>query len=252
MAQLSLLNRLMRRPTTPRPASRRAVRGTPRLAAAAYLLVRRKIVECDLLPGSEVTERGLMARYGLGKAPLREALVKLGHDGLVRAMPRRGYLVSPVTIQDVHDIFELRLLLEPAAARVAAGHVDRPTLDQLNELCRTGYTPGNRESETRFLEVNRRFHVAIAEASGNRRLALVLAQLLEEMERLFHLGLQVRNRSGEMEHEHAALIDALARGDADAAERATIQQIEAAREMVMGGILAAPWLKDVRIPIVGR
>lgn len=239
------------RPVSTRSSRRlQARRSGTRLAAAAYDIVRRAIVECELPPGLEVTERELMARYDLGKAPLREALVRLGHDGLVRAMPRRGYVITPVTVQDVQDIFELRLLLEPAAARVAVGHVDRARLDELNALCRTGYTPGDRESETRFLAVNREFHVAIAQASGNRRLAIVLAQLLEEMERLFHLGLQVRNRSTEMEHEHEALIDALARGDRDAAERATIEQIESARAMVMDGILTAPWLKEVPIPLV--
>lgn len=217
------------------------------LTDAAYHLLKRQIVECALPPGAEVTERSLMERYGFGKAPLRAALVRLAHEGLVRARARRGYLVAPVTVQDVQDIFALRLLLEPAAARQAAGKVDRRLLARLDALCRAGYTPGHRESETRFLEVNRQFHVAIADAAGNRRLAAVLAQLLEEMERIFHLGLQVRDRSDEMAHEHEALLDALARGDADAAERATIEQIEAARRMVMDGILSSSWLKELTI-----
>jgi hypothetical protein len=66
--------------------------------------------------------------------------------------------------------------------------------------------------------------LAIAQAAGNKRVAGVL----EEMERLLHLGLAVRNRSGEMQHEHKSLVEALANGDADAAERTTIEQIEAA------------------------
>lgn len=217
------------------------------LTDAAYHLLKRQIVECALPPGAEVTERALMERYGLGKAPLRAALGRLAHEGLVRARARRGYLVAPVTVQDVQDIFALRLLLEPAAARQAAGRVDPSLLTRLDALCRAGYTPGHRESETRFLEVNRQFHVAIADAAGNRRLAAVLAQLLEEMERIFHLGLQVRDRSDEMVHEHEALLEALARGDADAAERATIDQIEAARRMVMDGILSSSWLRELTI-----
>ena len=67
------------------------------------------------------------------------------------------------------------------------------------------------------------------------------------MERLFHLGLAVRDRSVEMQHEHRALVEALARGDADAAEQATHEQIEAARRMVMDGIMSATWLKEVPI-----
>jgi DNA-binding GntR family transcriptional regulator len=215
-----------------------------RLTDAAYDAVKRDIVECVLAPGTEVTERELTERYSLSKAPLREALVRLSHEGLLKSIPRTGYLITPITVQDVRDIFELRLLLEPAAARQAAGRVDKELLTQLDALCRAGYTPGNRESETAFLRTNRQFHLAIAQASGNRRLAGLLGQLLEDMERLFHLGLAVRNRSTEMQHEHQALVEALAHGDADAAERTTREQIEAARHMVMDGILSASWLKD--------
>jgi DNA-binding GntR family transcriptional regulator len=204
---------------------------------------------CELAPGAAVTERELGARYGLGKAPLREALIRLGHEGLLESIPRSGYRITPVTIQDVQDIFALRLLLEPAAARQAAGRIDEALLYELNELCRAGYTPGDRTSESAFLRANRQFHVAIADASGNRRLARLLGQLLEETERLFHLGLAVRDRTEEMKHEHEDLLAAVVGGDADGAERATIAQVTAARAMVMDGILSSPWLKQT--PIAG-
>lgn len=218
-----------------------------RLTDTAYQAIKQDILVCDLAPGVEVTERELGGRYGLGKAPLREALIRLRHEGLLQSIPRSGYRITPVTIQDVQDIFALRLLLEPAAARQAAGHIDERLLKELNELCRAGYTPGDRASESAFLRANRQFHVAIADASGNRRLARMLGQLLEETERLFHLGLAVRDRTEEMKHEHEALVAALVSGDADAAEHATIEQINTARTMVMDGILSAPWLKQTPI-----
>lgn len=210
-------------------------------------MVKRDILECILLPGAEVTERELGERYGIGKAPLREALVRLAHEALVQSIPRSGYRVTPVTIQDVHDIFALRLLLEPAAARLAAGRIDERLLTQLNERCLAGYKPGDRASESAFLRANREFHVAIANASGNRRLARVLEQLLEGTERLFHMGLAVRDRTEEMRHEHEVLLRALLDGNGDAAAEATVDQVKAARTMVMDGILAAPWLKELPV-----
>lgn len=222
---------------------------TLRLTDSAYAAVKQDIIECVLVPGSEVTEPELGSRYGFGKAPLREALIRLVHESLIEAIPRSGYRISPVTIQDVHDIFDLRLLLEPTAARRAAGHIEAPLLTSLNELCRSGYTPGDRATESAFLRANRQFHVAIAAASGNGRLARVIERLLEETERLFHLGLAVRDRTDEMQHEHEELLRALVDGDPDAAERITVEQVTAARTMVMDGILAAPWLK--RTPISG-
>lgn len=233
------------RPELPRKG--RPAGGGPRLTDTAYQALKRDILECVVVPGAEVTERQLGLRYGMGKAPLREALVRLAHEGLVQSIPRSGYRVTPVTIQDVQDIFGLRLLLEPAAARQAAGRIDGQLLRQLNESCVAGYTPGDRASESAFLRANREFHVAIANASGNRRLARVLEQVLEGTERLFHMGLAVRDRTEEMKHEHEVLVSALLRGDADAAARATVDQVNAARTMVMDGILNAPWLKETPI-----
>jgi DNA-binding GntR family transcriptional regulator len=217
------------------------------LSEAAYHSIKQQVLSCELAPGSEVTERELASRFGVGKASLREALIRLRHEGLVDSIPRSGYRITPVTIQDVEDIFALRLQLEPMAARQAAGRIDGALLEELNELCSAGYTPGDRASESAFLRANRQFHVAIADASGNRRLAKMLGQLLEETERLFHMGLAVRNRTDEMRHEHANLVAALVSGDPDAAERATVEQISAARKMVMDGILTAPWFRQVAV-----
>lgn len=218
-----------------------------RLSDVAYERMKRDIVRCALEPGAQVTESGLASRYRLGKAPVRAALVRLGHDGLVRSLPRHGYLVAAVTLKSVHDIFELRLLLEPAAARLAAGRVDGERLRRLDALCRAGYTPDDRASTTAFLRANREFHVTIARASGNERLADALAQLLDEMERIFHIGLAARNRTQEMQHEHKALIDALIAGDGAAAEAITAEQIEAARRMVLDGLANSPRVLNVNI-----
>ena len=75
----------------------------------------------------------------------------------------------------------------------------------------------------------------MARATGNERLTLALAQTLSEMERLFPFGLAMRNRTAEMREEHQALIDALARGDADEAERVTREELESSKAMVIGG-----------------
>lgn len=219
----------------------------PRLSDLAYEQIKRDIIRCALAPGEEVTEAKLALRLGLGKAPVRAALARLSQEGLVRPLARRGYLVPPVTLRDVQDIFQLRMLLEPAAARMAAGRVESERLRQLDAVCRAGYVPGDRESEAEFLRANRDFHVTIAAATGNARLANTLAGLLDEMERLLHLGLALRNRTEEMQHEHKALVDALIRGDGDAAAEIAAEQVEAARKMVMDAILSSPLALEVSI-----
>lgn len=211
----------------------------PLLTDRAYERVKHDIICCAIAPGAEISEAQLCAQYKLGKAPVRMALTRLAHEGLVRAVPRRGYLVMPVTLKDIQDVFELRLMLEPAAARMAAGRVDAQRLRTLDETCRDGYQPGDAKSISRFLEANKAFHVAIAQAAGNSRLADAIDRLLDEMTRLLHLGLGLRNRSQEMQQEHRLLMKALVRGDGGTAERICRDQIEASRNMVLSAILTS-------------
>lgn len=229
-----------------------AAKTIPLLSERAYERVKHDIICCLIPPGAEISEAMLCAQYKLGKAPVRMALSRLAHDGLVRAIPRRGYMVTPVTLKDIQDVFELRLMLEPQAARLAAGRVDAKRLRLLDEICRAGYQPGEAKSTARFLEANKEFHVSIAQASGNARLAHAVSQLLDEMTRLLHLGLGMRNRSQEMQHEHRSLMRALVRGEGGKAETICREQIEAARQMVMKAMLNCDSLLNVAIAAEGR
>jgi DNA-binding GntR family transcriptional regulator len=224
----------------------------PLLTDRAYERIKHDIISCLIVPGTEISEAQLCAQYKLGKAPVRMALSRLAHDGLVRAIPRRGYMVTAVTLKDIQDVFELRLMLEPAAARMAAGRVDGQRLHMLDEVCRAGYQPGDAKSISRFLEANKAFHVALAQAAGNVRLANAIEQLLDEMTRLLHLGLGLRNRSQEMQHEHRALVKALTRGDGTTAERICREQIEAARSMVLSAILTSSSVMNLPITADGK
>ncbi|MBI4192750.1 MAG: GntR family transcriptional regulator [Betaproteobacteria bacterium] len=219
----------------------------PLLTDRAYERIRHDIITCTIAPGTEISEPQLCTHYRLGKAPVRMALIRLAHDGLVRAIPRRGYMVTPVTLKDIHDVFELRLMLEPAAARMAAGKVDAQRLRVLDDACRAGYQPNDAKSITRFLDANTALQVAIAQATGNCRLANMIAQLLDQMTRLLHLGLGLRNRSQEMQHEHRALVKALARGDGETAERISREQIESARNMVLSAVMTSSTVMNLAL-----
>lgn len=223
----------------------------PLLTERAYERIHRDILSCVIAPGSEISETQLCGHYKLGKAGVRVALTKLCHDGLVRAIPRRGYMVVPVTLKDIHDVFELRLMLEPAAARMAAGKVSTHELRTHDDVCRAGYQPGDAKSTGRFLEANKAFHVTIARATGNARLAAAIEHLLDEMTRLLHLGLGLRKGPQETQHEHRNLVKALARGDGETAERVCREQIEASRNMVLSAILTSRSVMNLPITTDG-
>jgi DNA-binding GntR family transcriptional regulator len=213
----------------------------------AYEAISRAIVRCDLAPGTTVSEAELAGRLNLKTAAARAAVDRLSVVGLLRPMHRRGYVVKPITLRDVNDLFQLRTIIEVAVVRLAAGRVDAVSLQRLDLVRNEGYQPGDRDSEAKFIRANTEFHLVVARATGNERLILALAQTLSEMERLFHFGLAMRNRTAEMREEHQALIAALARGDADEAERVTREELESSKAMVISAFMSSDSLLDVSI-----
>ncbi len=214
------------------------IEAPPSLTEQAVHAIRRDILTAKLAPGAALSEASLSAALSLGKAPIRAALARLAEEGLVAAIPRRGWMVGLVTIRDIHEVFDLRLLLEPEAARRAAGRVDAQALRLLDAVCAAGYRPEDGDSAAAFLAANKAFHVAVAELAGNARLARQLDRLLDESTRMLVLGLRRRDRTGEMAHEHQELIEAMALGRADEAARIMHEQVDASRRMVLVALTA--------------
>jgi len=215
-----------------------ALEAPPSLTERAVTALRRDILTTRLAPGETVSETAVAAHLELGKAPVRAALARLAEEGLIQAVPRRGWMVSLVTIRDIHEVFDLRIMLESEAARRAAGRVDTGALRRLDAVCACGYRPENEDSVAAFLDANKAFHVAVAELSGNGRLARQIDRLLDESTRMLVLGLRRRDRSGEMQHEHHRLVEALALGRAPLAAEIMREQVAASRAMVLAALTA--------------
>jgi DNA-binding GntR family transcriptional regulator len=210
-----------------------------RQSDAAFAMLKSEIIACRLAPGSSFSEAALSLRFGLAKAATRSALTRLEELRLVLPVARYGYTVSPVTVQSIRELFEVRLIAEPKAAALAAGRIDTMTLRRLNKAPQEARTADERLA---FVAANRAFHRAIARATGNARLYAILDTLADEGERLVHLGL-FGPGSGEQDRAaaddgHEALIAALEASDPIAAERAAAAHVEHAREIALARVLS--------------
>ena len=218
------------------------------LSEVAYQRIRQMIVECELPPGSAISQSRLQAATRLGVAAVRTALARLQQEGLVRPLPRRGYLISPVTPQDIHELLDLRVLLEPASLRLAAGRLTAADIASLRRLATVGYDSRSRESERRFLRANRDFHMIIARASGNERLAQVLEQVFNEASRMLYLTMSAsQNHSQTWQGGHRALCDALERGDGEAAARIAEGEIAEGRTAILNAVLTRPGIARLNV-----
>jgi DNA-binding GntR family transcriptional regulator len=229
------------------------LRGGESLAAAAYAVLKRRIIQCEIAPGARLTETQLVRDLRLGKTPIREALVRLIHEGLVRNMPRHGYEIAPITLRDVEDLFRLRRILEPAAMELAAGHIKGAVRDRMEQLSQVrSYSPGDARSVAAYRRANREFHALIARASGSRRLAEAMERLEQESDRVFNLSLMVRDRGEIVRLGHQRLLAALVAGDAEAARRHALEAILRAERVIREALLASPAIQAATVSTAAR
>lgn len=198
------------------------------LTDQAYIALRRDILSCVIQPGSEVSEADIAERLVMSKTPVREALGRLQVEGFVKAFPRRGYQVVPLTIADMDELFDVRAIVEAGCGELAAERITGEELTRLAALADVSYDVATASLET-FISANRNFHLAIASASGNRRLQEMVYKQLDELERFFYLGARARNVNREVHVDHHRIVEVLRSRDRQAARKIMIDHNDATR-----------------------
>nr|WP_239027332.1 GntR family transcriptional regulator [Ramlibacter algicola] len=202
----------------------------------AYRHLRRMIVDCELPPGSSVSEPELTQLLDMGKAAVRAALLRLSHDGLVSAVPRYGYRVAPLDIKDALELTQLRLLTEPPAYRLATGRLDPAVIELARKRYSAGYDRNNAKSVTRYLTQSREFKLAVARASGNGRLATWVEEVSERIDRYLRVSALTSDLSPTIASNLLPLCDAMLDGQADQAESLARENIQAVTARLLSAL----------------
>lgn len=204
------------------------------LAEKAYHAIRDLIVSLELAPGAVIEERELMERLGIGRTPVREALRRLAHEGLVEVYPRRGMFVTGVDVRELARLSEVRVVLEPEAARLAAERATQSDRAAIGELL-VELAAGGRD-DRELMELDERIHSAVYRAAHNDLLAATLSQYYVLALRIWSMALEQTHDLEEAVDAHRALLEAIRDGDGDrAAEtmRAHVQNFEQAMRRVL-------------------
>ncbi|GAA4553000.1 GntR family transcriptional regulator [Pseudonocardia xishanensis] len=196
------------------------------LADRAYAVIRDRLVMLEIRPGDPLNDDRLAAELGTGRTPVREALKRLEGDRLVVAYPRRGTFATAVDITDLAHLSEVRLALEPVAARSAArdaGNADRAVLAGLAERI-AALDPGGAPRE--LLRADVEVHRALYRATGNPHLEDVCVRLDNLATRIWVLFLDRLPALPGHVHEHAALLDAVVAGEEERAAELAKAHVE--------------------------
>jgi DNA-binding GntR family transcriptional regulator len=175
----------------------------------AYRTVRAMILSGELEPGTSIDQQALAARLGISTTPLREGLRRLEAEYYVISQDHREMLVTPMTLEDVEGIYEVRLELDPLAARLACKNM---TTEQVRALA--NQLPPDRSSGD-FPDESREFHRAIYAASGNTALIRVMESLYDQFGRYRPQLGDDPDMVRKSRREHAQMCDLLIERDAD-------------------------------------
>jgi DNA-binding GntR family transcriptional regulator len=211
------------------------------LSDRVHVAVKRDILIGALEPAAQLQEGELAKRYAVSKTPVREALNRLVHEGLLDVFPRVGYIVTECTLAEAQSIFEFRAILERAAVELAARYITDTELEQLEAMANLEARPRHRATYEEFFTQNRRFHLLIATASRNTELVNAIAGLFDRVDRLLHYRLDLGDEDSsleEMRREHLDLVRALRARDAQAALPALMDGLDRTRSQVLSALMA--------------
>lgn len=188
-------------------------------------MLTEEILSHALPPGHALVERVLAERFRLSRTPIREILRRLEHDRLVDVRPNQGVFVRTLSPKDMRNLFQLRIALEPVAAALAAQHRPEGDLRRVRMLFDDATARGE-DDPTELVSLGQALHDAIVSWTDNDLLVDMYA-LLRKQTRLVR---QVVRKSFDLEsrsfEEHLAVLDAIERGDADAAHRSMRRHLE--------------------------
>jgi DNA-binding GntR family transcriptional regulator len=205
-----------------------------RLAQQAYEQILDFIVSGQARPGALVNERRLAESLNMSRTPVRDALLMLESEGLLVRHGSRGLQVRQMRVEDFIDNLQIRLFLEPEAARIAAGRIGHALLDDLaRDLHSILETAADGDAVERDVvrSVDDRLHRSIAEATGNQELASII-QTLRRQTQIFDLK-NVPERLHDTCHEHLAIVAAVKENEGEAAFAAMRTHLEKVRQSII-------------------
>jgi len=211
--------------------------GPSRLSSAerAYRALKKLILGDELPAGSHLLEQEAAERLGMSRTPVREAMIRLEKDGVVEVRPRHGMRVLPVSPDDMREIYQVLTALESAAAEAVARRGATPAeIASLRAAVADMEAALDRDDLDGWADADKRFHWLLVTLTGNQRLQQMVSQLDEQAHRARVLTLRLRPKPVNSIRDHARLVAAIARRDAESARRIHHDHRTRAGEMLVG------------------
>lgn len=194
-------------------------------ADIVYERIVQAIMEHRLPPGTKLVEEKLASVFRVTRTRIREVLLRLGHEGLVNAIPNRGAFIASPSVEEAHQIFDARRILEPALVRSLVARATPEDIRRLREHVAQERAARAEDDRRAIIRLSGEFHLLMAEMVGNPQLTKVLRELAS-LTCLIILLYDSPNMPACPNHEHSELIDAIEARDEAGAVKAVVEHLQ--------------------------
>jgi DNA-binding GntR family transcriptional regulator len=205
----------------------------PSLRARAYEEIKRRIITLDYRPGEYLNEAKISEQLGIGRTPVHQALDRLMLEDMVEVIPRKGVIVRPVSLNEVLQLIEVRLVNETHCVALAAQRATEAEIDEMAAILEPTQTLIDLRDIEGLMLLDRNFHASISAAAKNRVLANILLTLHERSLRFWFISLSDEAHLIEVRDQHVDIHSAIRMRDPAAAAQAMREHIESFRQNIM-------------------
>ncbi|MGU7775730.1 GntR family transcriptional regulator [Burkholderia sp. MR1-5-21] len=212
-------------------AQAKVVKRTVTATQGAYVELKRRILEGELPEGSPIRQDDVAAQLGVSKIPVREALMRLQSEGLVKFTPNVGAVVATLTVMDYIEMLDMRLALECRALELAVPNMASVDIARARELlsaCHSAMT------DQEWSDLNAEFHYTLYAPANRPRLIATIQSVQEHMGRLLRVQVTMAAQHERSHAEHVKILDACEHGNVKEAVRLLRKHIEQTQREVQG------------------
>ncbi|MCF8080355.1 MAG: GntR family transcriptional regulator [Desulfobacterales bacterium] len=211
------------------------------LAVKAYQQITERIIKLEYAPGQGLEEKPLMEELGLGRTPIREALLRLAGEKMVESHPGKGFLVPPITLQKIKSTFEMIKLLEAGVAELMVRYDLTPFLEGMEEAHEAVREAIENKDVLGMVEANHRFHQNYAKCSCNEYLINSIEEVRSEAKRLSYLsysnelgaGISLNDHYQSVIRDHRQIIDLLKNKDTEKLKNIVLSHAQAFQKRIV-------------------
>jgi len=207
--------------------------GKENLADKAYKLIKLRIIGNKFSPNMHLSEDKLVSMLKIGRTPVREAIVRLKHEGFLTVMSRRGIFINFFSESELRQIYEMMEALEGMAVKLVAKRITQKGIERLEKVVEEMEKAFQSNNQKKWAKSDIKLHRLIQQMSGNRYIAKAMVLIDERIKRARTLHLQIQGLPVKSTQQHRQIVEAIKRGDPDTARKLTENHIETVRKDII-------------------